>query len=132
MQDDNVGKDKESFDHIYNRPDPREYFRVLGSLDYEIPQVANPVFTTVLAARDRRAQLTHDEDSGSVLDVCCSYGVNAALLRCDLNLDDIVHVRPAIRRRPRSADLSWRACTPRDSDRPSPRLKNGDRPRFGS
>lgn len=102
MQDDNVGKDKESFDHIYNRPDPREYFRVLGNLDYEIPQVANPVFTTVLAARDRRAKLTSDEDSGSVLDVCCSYGVNAALLRCDLNLDDIVahYVEPSV------ADLS--------------------------
>lgn len=93
MQDDNVddiNKDKENFSHIYDQPDPREYFRVLGGLDYEIPQQAQPVFTTVLAARERQAALAAQPEPGAVLDVCCSYGVNAALLRCDLTLDDIV------------------------------------------
>ncbi|HEX5494289.1 MAG TPA: class I SAM-dependent methyltransferase [Mycobacteriales bacterium] len=92
VQDDKVGKDKENFDHIYDQPDPRQYFRVLGDLDYGIPQHAQPVFAALLAARDDQqdddGQAAHD--GGSVLDVCCSYGVNAALLRCELTLDDIV------------------------------------------
>lgn len=89
MQVDNVGKDKENFNHIYDQPDPREYFRVLGGLDYEIPQLAQPVFSALLDARASHAGAA-GQDAGGVLDVCCSYGVNAALLRCDLSLDDII------------------------------------------
>jgi hypothetical protein len=65
---------KADFGSIYTRPDPREYFRVLNGLDYQIPQQALPVFRAALAAsRDERGNRT-------VLDVCCSYGINSALL----------------------------------------------------
>jgi hypothetical protein len=65
---------KADFGSIYTRPDPREYFRVLNELDYQIPQQALPIFRAVLAAsRDERGNRT-------VLDVCCSYGINSALL----------------------------------------------------
>ncbi|MGH3315868.1 MAG: hypothetical protein ACRDO0_06970 [Nocardioidaceae bacterium] len=80
---------KADFSHIYDRPDPRDYFRTLSRLDYEIPQRARPVFETIFTA------LQADGDSAGgeqlrALDLCCSYGVNAALLRCDLDLDDLV------------------------------------------
>ncbi len=76
---------KADFSHIYDRPDPRDYFRTLSRHDYEIPQRAQPVFETIFSALQA--------DGGEplrALDLCCSYGVNAALLRCDLHLDDLV------------------------------------------
>lgn len=75
---------KTRFDHIYDMPDPREYFRALGRLDYDIPQRARPIFSRIL--ENCRSQ---DAERGGVLDVCCSYGVNAALLRSDLSLADL-------------------------------------------
>lgn len=77
---------KADFNHMYDRPDPREYFRTLGGLDYEIPQLAQPVFDQLLAARAAEAP---QQEPVRVLDVCCSYGINAALLRCDVTLDDL-------------------------------------------
>lgn len=75
---------KASFDDIYDQPDPRAYFDVLGALDYDIPQRAHPVFEQVL-----RAHLAGATTRTSVLDVGCSYGLNAALLRCDLSMQDL-------------------------------------------
>jgi SAM-dependent methyltransferase len=76
-----VSDGKAEFDHIYDRPDPRDYYRTLSALDYEIPQQALPTFETLL---DRL-----ESSPATVLDVCCSYGVNAALMRCELCLDDL-------------------------------------------
>jgi len=78
---------KADFSHIYDRPDPRDYFRTLSSLGYEIPQRARPVFETIFAAM--RADDGADTEPLHALDLCCSYGVNAALLRCDLDIDDL-------------------------------------------
>ncbi len=73
---------KAEFDHIYDQPDPREYYRTLGALDYEIPQQAVPTFERIVDKLDT--------SQATVLDVCCSYGVNAALMRCDVHLDDLM------------------------------------------
>lgn len=70
---------KADFTDIYAQPDPRAYYRELCPLDYQIPQQALPVVEAALAASGAR----------TVLDVCCSYGINAALLRHDLTLDDL-------------------------------------------
>src|SRR5665811_2079138 len=35
-----AGDGKADFNYIYDRPDPRDYFRTLGEFDYEIPQRA--------------------------------------------------------------------------------------------
>ena len=78
---------KADFSHLYNRPDPRDYVRTLSRLDYEIPQRARPVFETIFTAM-RAAGAVGDEPL-RVLDLCCSYGVNAALLCCDLDMDDL-------------------------------------------
>jgi SAM-dependent methyltransferase len=72
-------ENKTDFSTIYGRPDPRAYFRALAPLQYQVPQHALPVIETVLAA----------SGAHTVLDVCCSYGINAALLRHDVDLRGI-------------------------------------------
>ncbi|WP_406404236.1 hypothetical protein OH805_33235 [Streptomyces sp. NBC_00879] len=76
---------KSRFDDIYNRPDPRAYFRRLAPLQYEIPQQAQDAF------RRARADRAAAGDTGpvTVLDLCCSYGINAALLNHDLTLAEL-------------------------------------------
>jgi SAM-dependent methyltransferase len=76
------GTSKADFDHIYDQPDPRAYFRTLGELDYSVPQQAQPAVRAVL----RRLREARPEQPPRVLDVCCSYGINAALLRTDVTL----------------------------------------------
>lgn len=76
------------FDHVYDQPDPRGYFQALGPLGYQTPHHAHQVFRRLVSA------LT-PSDAGrrvTVLDICCSYGINAALLNHDLTLADL-HVR---------------------------------------
>lgn len=75
---------KADFDHVYNRSDPRAYFKTLGQFDYQIPGHAQQVFTRVLAACAR-----HQPGITRVLDLCCSYGINAALLNHELSLEDL-------------------------------------------
>jgi hypothetical protein len=81
MQNDfaSINESKANFDDIYVQDDPRSYFSVLGSLDYMIPDVAEPIVRQILAAyigRHRRRPV--------VLDVGCSYGINAAVHRFPL------------------------------------------------
>ena len=74
---------KANFDHVYDLPDPRGYFSALGALDYRAPDHGSRVFSALLQA------IRQDEISPKILDLCCSYGVNAALLKYDLTLDDL-------------------------------------------
>lgn len=74
---DDANAGKADFEWTYNRLDPRSYFDALGELDYAIPERAAPVFLKAFdayAAHRRRSRLT-------VLDLGCSYGVNAAVLK---------------------------------------------------
>jgi hypothetical protein len=68
---------KADFSDIYSRPDPRRYFKVLAGLDYQIPRQALPVMRAVLEASHRSGE------PRTVLDVCCSYGINSSLLFSD-------------------------------------------------
>ncbi|MFD7324408.1 hypothetical protein ACFV9D_25500 [Streptomyces sp. NPDC059875] len=70
---------KARFDDIYDQPDPRAYFRRLAPLEYEIPQQAQAAFRRAAAERG----------GGTVLDLCCSYGINAALLNHDVTLAEL-------------------------------------------
>jgi SAM-dependent methyltransferase len=72
---------KANFDSIYCRPDPREYFRVLCGLDYVIPDLARDIFRSLIDHRGApRGRST------KVLDLGCSYGINAALVRHPLDM----------------------------------------------
>ena len=70
---------KASFDDIYVRPDPRDYFAVLGSLDYSIPDLGQPIFRQIASAW--RATTGR---SATILDLGSSYGINSALFRYPL------------------------------------------------
>ena len=74
---------KFQFDHVYNQADPRGYFQTLRTLQYQAPAHGQRVFTGLV----QRWREHFDSDNVVVLDLCCSYGINAALLNHDLTLD---------------------------------------------
>ena len=82
-EENEIGAYKADFSSIYVQPDPRAYFRTLGGLDYQIPHQALPVITAVLTAASGSAA------PRTVLDICSSYGINGALLRFDVELDEL-------------------------------------------
>jgi hypothetical protein len=77
------GDGKASFDDIYDQPDPRAYVAGLSELEYRIPGNARPIFAHLIDLTRQRSG-----DDLAVLDLCCSYGINAALLNHGLSLDD--------------------------------------------
>jgi hypothetical protein len=79
------GTGKVSFDDIYTRPDPRAYFRTLRGLDYRIPQLAKPHFRSLI---DEYSSVSGVQ-SPQVVDIGSSYGINAALLRCDATMSEL-------------------------------------------
>ncbi len=81
-----INQAKAIFDDIYIQEDPRSYFSVLGDLDYMIPDVAEPVVRQILAAK---ASSTNTKPV--VLDVGCSYGINAAVHRFPLTFSGLRH-----------------------------------------
>jgi SAM-dependent methyltransferase len=83
MRFDRTGKI--TLDHIYNQPDPRKYFQTLRELSYSLPQLAKPYFLKVFQAY-REAE---GRELQQVVDIGCSYGINAALLKCDATMDEL-------------------------------------------
>ena len=79
-----INEAKANLDHIYNQSDPRAYFRELKKFDYVIPEVAKPIFKKLIEALQQRR-----ENTIQVLDLGCSYGINAALLKHDLSMDEL-------------------------------------------
>ncbi|WP_330278972.1 MULTISPECIES: hypothetical protein [unclassified Streptomyces] len=77
---------KTRFDDIYNEPDPRAYVRRLAPLEYEIPHQAQDVFRRT---RTERSAAGSTDDPVTVLDLCCSYGFNAALLNHHVTLAEL-------------------------------------------
>ncbi|MDH6580672.1 hypothetical protein [Kitasatospora sp. MAP5-34] len=77
---------KTSFDEIYDQPDPRAFFRSLRRWEYQTPHHAQEVFRRVVTDCARTARAG---EPVTVLDICCSYGINAALLNHDLTLEDL-------------------------------------------
>lgn len=77
---------KLSLDNIYNCSDPTSYFSTLKKLNYCIPQKAKPVFERVIAARQ---QNNGARSATKIVDVGCSYGVNAALLKHGYSMDEL-------------------------------------------
>ncbi|MCP3468506.1 class I SAM-dependent methyltransferase [Bradyrhizobium sp. CCGUVB23] len=86
MEFSRINQSKAVFDDIYALDDPRTYFSVLGDLDYMIPDVAEPVVRQILAAKASATGLRP-----SVLDVGCSYGINAAVHRFPLTFGGLRH-----------------------------------------
>lgn len=74
---------KASFEHIYDAEDPRGYFNTLGDLGYAAPWHGYNLFSSL-------AEHIHPiEERLTIVDVCCSYGINGALLKHDVNLEEL-------------------------------------------
>lgn len=80
---------KADFELIYDLEDPREYFNVLGEFDYCIPRHGQRVFRTLGEARREEGYNGAGQRPLCVADLCCSYGINAALLKYEVTLDDL-------------------------------------------
>jgi len=79
-----INEVKVDMDHIYNQSDPRAYFHALNKLDYAIPDTAKPIFQKLINHLHKR-----QHDTVHILDLGCSYGVNAAILKHDLSMDEL-------------------------------------------
>ena len=79
-----INEAKENMDYIYDQPDPRAYFSELNKLDYAIPDTAKPIFQKLIGHLQQRR-----DNTIQVLDLGCSYGVNAAILKHDLSMDEL-------------------------------------------
>ena len=79
-----INRAKANLDYIYDEADPRNYFNELGKLDYAIPDVAKPIFQKLISHLRHR-----EKDTIHVLDIGCSYGINAALLKYDLSMSEL-------------------------------------------
>lgn len=77
-----INETKADMDYIYNEFDPRSYFRELKKLDYSIPGIAKPIFQELINHLQKR-----NNDTIHILDLGCSYGINAALLKHDLSMN---------------------------------------------
>ncbi|MGG2460831.1 hypothetical protein ACO0M4_13605 [Streptomyces sp. RGM 3693] len=82
------------FDDIYGQPDPRAYFSALGALGYRTPHHAQSVFRRLLplVGFPEVAERPAGQEGGppaTVLDICCSYGINAALLNHHVTLEEL-------------------------------------------
>ena len=74
------------FDDVYVQPDPRPYFTAqLREYDYRIAGEAKPVFRQTIDALRRERGISKLD----IVDIGCSYGINAALLKTDLTVDDL-------------------------------------------
>ena len=79
-----INEAKVNLQHIYNQPDPRSYFRELRKLNYAIPGAALPIFQKLISYLKRRKK-----GAVRLLDIGCSYGVNAALLKYGMTMPDL-------------------------------------------
>ncbi|MDH6129247.1 hypothetical protein [Kitasatospora sp. GP82] len=76
---------KHSFQSVYQQPLPAEYFRSLAPLRYRCPDFTDDLLPTTIAEVRRRAGRKHLR----VVDLACGYGINSALLKCDLRFWDL-------------------------------------------
>ena len=79
-----INKAKTNMDSIYDQPDPRAYFRELRKFDYAIPDFAKPIFKKLISRLKHRSGGTVH-----VLDLGCSYGITAALLKHDQTMPEL-------------------------------------------
>lgn len=74
------GATKHDFTTSYLHPDPAHFFTTFAEHDYQIPAALARLVTSIAASLAT--------DHHHIIDVCSSYGINAALLNYDVNLVD--------------------------------------------
>ena len=80
-----INEAKHRMDHIYDHCDPRLYCSTLENLNYSIPDSAKLICQALI----EQLRGVRNRDTVHVVDLGCSYGINAALLRYDLSMEDL-------------------------------------------
>ena len=80
-----INSKKLDLNHVYNFKDPTPYYQSITQYQYDLPERAKPYFQKVINAY-RNDESVH---SLKILDIGCSYGINAALLKFDKSLADL-------------------------------------------
>ncbi|MDE0411907.1 MAG: class I SAM-dependent methyltransferase [Gammaproteobacteria bacterium] len=80
-----INEAKHRMDHIYDHCDPRLYCSTLEDLNYSIPDSAKLICQALI----EQLREVRNRDTVHVVDLGCSYGINAALLRYDLSMEDL-------------------------------------------
>ncbi len=73
------------FSALYDQRSPRPYFRRMAELEYSVPGGANRVFEWCIDELHR----VRGTAKLKVLDLCAGYGINGALLKLDISLDEL-------------------------------------------
>lgn len=111
---------------VYNRSNPVRYFSTLSALGYCVPQNAAPSLQGLIDARRAFTGRRHLR----IIDIGCSYGVNAAFLKHGLTFDDLVMHYQSLEGHSRSAMLDEDAtlfADPTDDDLEIVGLDTADR-----
>ena len=72
-------------DDVYNQKTPVSFYRAIEQLDYKLPQLAKPVLTKILKLLEQKK----GRPDLKLVDLGCSYGVNATLLKWNFGLDEV-------------------------------------------
>ncbi|NEP02279.1 MAG: hypothetical protein F6K58_27210 [Symploca sp. SIO2E9] len=81
-----VNQGKSKFDDIYNLDDPVSYYESLClQKKYELPELAKPYFATIIDAYLKYHPMT----ALKILDLGCSYGINAAILKFNRTITEL-------------------------------------------
>ncbi|MFT5658676.1 MAG: asparagine synthase (glutamine-hydrolyzing) [Gammaproteobacteria bacterium] len=81
----NCGVDMNDFSALYDLPTARPYFQGMAKIDYRIPEAASGIFAWCID--ELRSQ--HGAKEMKVLDLCAGYGVNGALMKTDMSMDEL-------------------------------------------
>jgi hypothetical protein len=81
----NLNGSKHDFTPTYNNRWPDRYLRAHRQLDYVIPQQARAVFEPLI----ERCMKARRKKRLKIVDVGCSYGINASLLNHRISLDEL-------------------------------------------
>ena len=76
---------KTSFDSIYTAPTPGQYLRTMAAVGYRMAEYMRPFLSAVVDAS------VNPDAPVKVLDVGCSYGMSAALLKTHCTYKDLEH-----------------------------------------
>ncbi|MGA6994020.1 MAG: hypothetical protein WBX50_08995 [Candidatus Deferrimicrobiaceae bacterium] len=87
MSYDTANEAKASFDDVYIAPTPHSYIALMAKIGYEISDQARPYCT---AAAGLLREHNGNARPVQMLDVGCSYGIGAAVVKYGCRLDEIV------------------------------------------
>ncbi|MEB3177930.1 MAG: hypothetical protein VKL59_02650 [Nostocaceae cyanobacterium] len=85
MLNQEINNKKLNLNQVYNLREPEPYYQSINQYEYDLPERAKPYFQKIINT------YRHYESLGSlkILDIGCSYGINAAILKFNKSIAEI-------------------------------------------